>query len=1003
MLALQAAWLSCNNRPIRVGATVSLEEIEAPSGRDEAVACTASPCQGGCCEPRPAPGELVERAVLRVARAADLNELSGLLLDQAMELGARAAYLLLSSEDAGELGIHSHRHVPADIRLCLARVAPGAPLLDARAASSGRIQVMSDVRSLDPGLSMTRELCARTDAQSAVSMPLCVRDRCLGVLSFCLPCPHPRAGVDLGALAPLFAIGLDSALARRGKARAEAQIEAVQRSIADIGDSFDERAALQRIVDRTRSIAGAEYAALGVHAGDDVPFDLWICSSATAEWERSSAQAPRPRGRLQAVHRDRTPLRLAELREGERFDGFSPEHPPLKSFLGIPLLQGRQLVGVLYLANKIGAAAFTEEDEGAAALLGQHAALALSRARTSGRMAQELRRTSHLERALREREQRFRAIFDGALQFVGLLSPEGIVLENNRTALEFCRATEAETIGRPLWELTGWSPEDRERVRAAVAEAAAGRLARDEFDVNGASGRRCIDFSIKPITDDRGRVVMLIPEGRDITERKQMELALRESEEGFRLTFENAPIGMAIVGLDGQFLRVNHVYCEIVGYAADELSKLRFQDITHPDDVDTDVGLVERLRHGEIPRYQLAKRYIHKSGTTIHVLLHTSVVRDEKSEPIHYIAQVEDVTARKQAEEERERLLAQLDAERRTLQTVFDSAPVPLLLIDRSGAERLIANPHGRDLTGGAEERGQCVGRVRRPDGTALALDELPSSRAMRGETIPGEELLVARTDGSCRTFLIAAAPLRDSAGAITGAIVAGEDISALKELARMREEWTSLIAHDLRQPITTIVLKASLLAKQPQCSDKAQHILASAMQLNRMIDDLLDVSRLESHRLDLKHVEVDLPALIRGTVERTADTTRGHRVDVEVVDGIPPLLADPGRLEQVLTNLLSNAAKYGAPETPIKVAVERRSGEVFVAVENEGKGIAPDELPRLFTRYYRTREAKAGGAAGLGLGLYIVRGLVEAHGGRIWAESAPGKTTFQFTLPCPN
>lgn len=247
--------------------------------------------------------------------------------------------------------------------------------------------------------------------------------------------------------------------------------------------------------------------------------------------------------------------------------------------------------------------------------------------------------------------------------------------------------------------------------------------------------------------------------------------------------------------------------------------------------MDIDEGLAEQLRRDDIPRYKLAKRYIHKDGRVIHVILHASVVRDEKGEPIHYyIAQVEDVTERKQAEEERERLLAQLDGKVRTLQAIFDSAPIQLLLIQRDGVERVVANEHAVELTGSPAERGRYIRRLRRPDGTLIPLDELPSSRALRGEIVPAEELVVTSADGSCRTFLVAAAPLRDGAGQSVGAVVAGEDISPLKELERMREEWTSIIAHDLRQPISTIAFKASMLAKQPQCSASAQHILACAM-----------------------------------------------------------------------------------------------------------------------------------------------------------------------------
>jgi signal transduction histidine kinase len=213
-----------------------------------------------------------------------------------------------------------------------------------------------------------------------------------------------------------------------------------------------------------------------------------------------------------------------------------------------------------------------------------------------------------------------------------------------------------------------------------------------------------------------------------------------------------------------------------------------------------------------------------------------------------------------------------------------------------------------------------------------------------------------------------------------------------------------------MRQPIAIIHGYAALLLQaleragtQRDHRQAAEYILSEARNLNRMIADLLDVSGIESRRLAIQLERTDLPSLIRGVLDRTQGVTAGHRVHLEVRGTIPPLALDPARIEQVLGNLLSNAAKYSEAAAPIGLGVERRATAVEVAVRNVGPGIAPDELSQLFQRFYRTREARVQGRPGIGLGLYIARGLVKAHGGRIWAESVPGQiTTFRFTLPVP-
>ena len=236
--------------------------------------------------------------------------------------------------------------------------------------------------------------------------------------------------------------------------------------------------------------------------------------------------------------------------------------------------------------------------------------------------------------------------------------------------------------------------------------------------------------------------------------------------------------------------------------------------------------------------------------------------------------------------------------------------------------------------------------------------------------------------------------------------------IAEFQEQERLREEWMAMIAHDLRAPVTVILGYAQILEGVFATETGRERerraiaaIRASAQRLRRMISDLLDSSRIEAQRLKLEYQVVDLPALAATVVEETAALTAGHSVRLEVVGEIPRLIADPDRLEQILINLLSNAAKYSYPETEIVLRIESQETEILVTVTNQGDGIPDDALPRLFSRFHRLHRPHAEPSEGLGLGLYITKGLVEAHGGRIWVDSTgqarQGRTTtFCFTLP---
>ena len=374
---------------------------------------------------------------------------------------------------------------------------------------------------------------------------------------------------------------------------------------------------------------------------------------------------------------------------------------------------------------------------------------------------------------------------------------------------------------------------------------------------------------------------------------------------------------------------------------------------------------------------------------------------------------LQDITERKQAEAERERLLVEVQERAAELDATIASVPDGLVIYDARG-EIVRLNAAAKNQLGyWPAERVEPIAerlaalRVETPSGQPLPREATPPMRALRGETVTGMTLVLHRPRGRPLWVSASAAPIREADERLLGAVAIFTDITPLHDLQEQREDILRAVSHDLRNPLAAVQAQAQLLLRLLERAGlsgperrSAEAIVVSARRMNTMIQDLVDAARSESGQLRLERQPVDLRSFLPGLKERLAPTMETARIQVEVPEGLPPVSADPSRLERILTNLWSNALKYSAPGTPVTVAVAQRDGQVVTSITDRGPGIPPEELPHLFERYYRGRRAP-GVQEGLGLGLYITKRLVEAHGGRIWVESELGEgSTFSFSLP---
>jgi PAS domain S-box-containing protein len=662
-----------------------------------------------------------------------------------------------------------------------------------------------------------------------------------------------------------------------------------------------------------------------------------------------------------------------------------------------------------------------------------------------------------MQEAMQDAELRLRAMFDHTFQLMGVLTPAGRVLEMNRAALDFAGLRADDVVGRSFWETGWWSHSEAEqlRLRRAVEQAAGGQFVRYEVELPGTDGElRTIDLSLKPVLDEDGLVAFLIPEGRDISETKWAERALRVSEAKFAGIIAIA--SEAIIAVDDHFeitlfnrgaeTIFGHAAADVLGESLEVLLPPRYRG-AHSQHMRNFAGSsVAARRMGE--RQEILG--LRKDGTEFPA--EASISKLDLFGTAVFTVVLRDITDRKRVERS-QRFLAQagailassLDYEKTLASvaglTVPDLADWSVVYIrDEDGSVRRIevahADPAKRELL---HELLLYPLDPRTPHpvfpvletGALELMNEVPDS-FLRALSLTDEHYDLYRTLGLGSLLVVPLVARGETRGAMgffssqprhygPDELALAQDLGVLSALAvdnarlyrnaqeavQARDDMMAVVSHDLGNPLSAIRIGTSLLLRTiPEDQLEAggwnhlEFIRQSAQQMENLVNDLLDVKRLEAGKVELQVRSVGIRDVINPVVDVFRPIADGCEVDLVVhcEDELPLMSGDPERLVQVLSNLVSNALKFTAKGGQVTIGARRAADFVLFAVTDTGVGIPADHLPHIFDRFWQGRRE---GKRGLGLGLAIAKGLVEAHGGRIWSESVLGEgTTFLFTVP---
>ena len=776
--------------------------------------------------------------------------------------------------------------------------------------------------------------------------------------------------------------------------------------------------ALEELVRLAAVLSGADYAYLG-----------WLDSRRL--WFKCTygfvaRDQDRTKTACQWMVQQGSPLLLRDAAEDKRFrksegnEGVELENAlACRSYLGVPLIgPGNRIIGTLAVLA-IEPNRFSPEHIGLISILARQAVTRVELYNRTAAQEQAQRSRQRLERALAIERNFVAATLDSIPALVAVLDTAGRMVRFNRPAEELTGLKLGEIVGRPFVEEILVEREAQGWAQDKVILAASGKTVGPYENLwKTAQGLpRRVSWTLRPLVgpgtgpglDSGSEVQYLIVSGRDVTGQRQAEQALLTSETRYKHVVENSLGFVFTCTLEGRLTSLNTYTAESLGYRPEDLNGKPLSDLLSKEGLQ---GFAESLKTViKTGEYQGTIPILRKDGTERQIAFRSRRM-DMPGSVSFVLTHGMDVTEQHEAED-------QLHLVRRQRELILAAVGDGIYGMDLEGKLSFI-NPAAAKMLGytAEEMRGKDVHELihhSHADGTQHSKANCPILLGLRRrEGVRIRDDVFWRKDGTTIPVEYVASPLIDE-GAIAGMVVAFQDVSERRRLEKMKDEFISTVSHELRTPLTSLraslgLISSGSLDKRPEKQKQMLEVaIGNCDRLVRLVNDILDFDRVERGGMPLNFEVLQAGDILR----RAADVEQEAALKAQITfrfDTPPKLMVnvDQERILQVLAELVSNAIKFSPPQTIIKLAAkalgpDKESGkdEVCIVVEYQGRGIPQDKLDMIFERFQQGDASDSRALGGTGLGLAICRRIIQQHGGRIWAESDPGKgSRFLFTVP---